>query len=180
MGFSKSISIIAKSIMRQNPRQWGTFKCVLINGCDEGSVGASLALILAESSVRVFACSTSLSAMSRLREHRNVIAIVMNPASPSEIDSTSQMVKTLLNGETLNLLVNAGNVGLEGPSGSTAEDKIQGYNTHLFTARRLSLALKDLVATSQGAIINLTSAEMLEHERTISKLAAMFLQRWIS
>ena len=83
------------------------------------------------------------------------------------------MVKTLLNGETLNALVNAGDVGLEPPSGSTPEQTVQGYNTHLFASRTLSLALEDLLIASHGAIINLTSVEMREHERSISKLAVI-------
>ena len=77
------------------------------------------------------------------------------------------------------MLIKAGSVGLKPPSGSSPGDAIQRYNTHLFNARRLCLAFKDLLATSHGAIINLTSVEMLEHERFIGKLAATQLWRCV-
>ena len=44
-------------------------------------------------------------------------------------DTRSDILKTLLNGETLNMLVNAVNIRLEAPSGSTPKKPVQRYNT---------------------------------------------------
>ena len=111
--------------------------------------------------------------MSEVANHPNITVLLLDPASRNELETTVNTVKTLLNGENLNVLVNAGDVGLEPSSGSTPEQTVQGYNTHLFASRTLSLALEDQLIASRGAIINLTSVEMREHERSISKLAVI-------
>ena len=120
-----------------------------------------------------------LSTMSELQDHPNVSTIVLEPTSLSDVDSTLDIVRTLLKGENLSMLINAGGVGLKPLSGSSPQDAIQRYNTHLFTARRHALVSKNLLATSHGATISLTSVGVFEHERCISKLAATHSWRCI-
>ena len=76
----------------------------MIRGCDAGSVGASLAMALARNPVRVFATSTTLTAMSGLVNYPNITAMAMDTTSLSEHNTTTDILKTLLNGETLNVL----------------------------------------------------------------------------
>lgn len=179
MGILKSAIIAAKSIIKKPQPQSGTFKYVLINGCDAGSVGASLALILAENAVRVFACSSNGSAMEGLEHHPNITAMVMNGISLSTIDSAPENVTTWLSGEPLKMLVNAGMVGLEIPSHYSQEEIDQRYAAHLLTAQKLPIAFQDLLVESHGTVLNFTSPGMLEHEHSISEFAAILFRRSI-
>ena len=57
-------------------------KSVLIYGCGEGTVGASIAMALAGKAIHVFACWPSLSEMSQLEDIPNITTLKLNPVSP--------------------------------------------------------------------------------------------------
>ena len=164
-----------KNLFKSKSRARGTFKTVVVNGCHTGGIGASITQILADNAVHVIVLSNDHAALSTFEKNPNITAIIYAPNSPSEFGTIHDLVKLKLNGETLDAVINAGDIGIEPVSGSPTRDTIERYDIHLSATRRLSLALEDLLIMSHGAIINLTSFEMLEYERSISKLTAIIL-----
>ena len=57
------------------------------------------------------------------------------------------LVKTLLNDESLDALINAGDVGVEPPPVSAHRNIVQKYDAHLSTTRNLSLAFDFVLPT---------------------------------
>ena len=76
-------------------------KSVVINGCHAGGIGASITATLAENAVHVIALSSNHTTLAEIKKYTNVTAIIFDPISPTEYNTSQDLVKTLLNGETL-------------------------------------------------------------------------------
>ena len=168
-----------KSFFKSKSRARGTFKTVVVNGCHAGGIGASITKMLAENAVHVIVLSNDHAALSAFEKNPNVTAIIYAPNSPSEFKAIYDQVKLVLDGETLSAIMNAGNAGVEPPQGSAYRDIVEEFDVHISTAHNISRAFEDLMVASHGAIINFTSAEMLEYEQSTSKLAVNLLCRLI-
>lgn len=148
---------------------------VLIYGCGEGTVGATLAMALAGKAVHVFACWPSIIEMPQLDDINNITTIRLDPASPPTLQAAQEFITTRLNGGKLNMIINAGFVGHEAVRDCDGARRAAFWGSHLSNLKNMSLDFRPLLEASQGTIINLTSHELLIHETILSMFPYSFV-----
>ncbi|PLB51533.1 dehydrogenase with different specificitie [Aspergillus steynii IBT 23096] len=138
--------------MTTNPRT------ILITGCSAHGIGAALALNLARRGHFIFATARSPTKVPEsLTSLENVQVLPLDVTDPITIADAVRAVTD--HGRGLDILVNNAGAGYTMPILESDLDQAMNlYDTHVLGLLRLVQACSDLLVTSKGRIINVSSA----------------------
>jgi NAD(P)-dependent dehydrogenase (short-subunit alcohol dehydrogenase family) len=140
-------------------------KIVLITGCSEGGVGATLAQTLAQQGHHIYATARKAAKIpSSLRELDNVTTLQLDVSSAASIATASKSVRDA--GLGLDVLVNNAGEEMTMPlldvdvgeeeEGSAARDV---FEVNFWGPLRLVQCFAHLLVERRGRVVNLTSAD---------------------
>lgn len=129
-------------------------KSVLITGCSDGGIGASLAQEFASNGFRVFATARNPTKMATISTHANITLLTLDPTLPDSVKSVLKDVSELLNDKGLDVLVNNAGQPLICPTLDVdiEEAKVM-YDINLWGALRVTQAFAPLVIAAKGTLV---------------------------
>ncbi|KAG8161125.1 hypothetical protein KVR01_009389 [Diaporthe batatas] len=147
-------------------------KSILVTGCSAGGIGEALAVALAMRGHRVFATARdpakvpeSLSSLS------NVTVLRLDVLSPASVADAVKAVSE--SGQGLDILVNNAGCGYAQPILDVDIARAQQlFDTNLWGPIRMIQAFSDLLITSQGRIVNVSSVGAILNTPWIATYAA--------
>ncbi|KAE8367016.1 hypothetical protein BDV27DRAFT_155397 [Aspergillus caelatus] len=132
-------------------------KAILITGCSTHGVGAALALELAQQGHYIFATARSITKVPEsLASLASVHVLPLDVIDPTSISDAVRAVGE--HGHGLDILVNNAGTGYTMPLPDADVDQAkQVYEANVWGLLRLIQACSDLLITSKGRIINISS-----------------------
>ncbi|KAI0673707.1 NAD-P-binding protein [Trametes maxima] len=131
-------------------------KVVLVTGCSEGGIGASLCLEYASQGCKVYATARRLEAMSTLT-HPNIEHLRLDITDEASVNT---VVDTIIQKEgRIDILVNNAGMTCSGPVIDVDLERIkQTYDTNVFGIIRTAKAvIPHMAARKSGTIVNIGS-----------------------
>ena len=133
-----------------------TIRSVLITGCSEGGLGASLALEFHKRGLRVFATARCMSKMASLSA-LGINTLTLDVLSDSSIQQCTRDLSELTNG-TLDILVNnAGAVSGMAFSDLDVTKAKDLFDLNVWSHLKVTQSFLPLLLKSRGTIVNHTS-----------------------
>ncbi|KAJ5371337.1 Short-chain dehydrogenase/reductase SDR [Penicillium cataractarum] len=130
---------------------------VLITGCSDGGIGASLALAFQRRGFHVIATARSVKRMSTLESVANVTLLPLDVTSPTSMQDALKKTVTVTGGK-LHYLVNNSGVSYVMPTLDTSiEEAKKMFDVNLWGVLAMTQAFNPLLIKAQGCVVNIAS-----------------------
>lgn len=133
-------------------------KTVLITGCSEGGIGASLAAEFQLRGFRVFATARSLAKMKALAD-KGIETITMDVTSDASVEAAAREVEAATGGPLDYLVNNAGIHHFMPFADSRMDDFRRVINTNLLGAFAVTHACLPMLIRARGVVVNIGSVQ---------------------
>ena len=128
-------------------------KNILVTGASSG-IGLGIVTTLGKNGHKVFAGVLNQSEKDLFPNLKNVIPVILDVEDDDNVES----VKTLLEKEGLDILINNAGIGIAGPLIEVSKKEMQKqFNVNVFSQIIMIQAMRDLLINSKGHIISISS-----------------------
>lgn len=132
-------------------------KTILVTGCSAGGIGAAICLALARRGHNIIATARTPSKIpEEISTLSNVLILDLDVTSDESVVAAVKAVSE--NGRQLDVLVNNAGVGYSTPVLDMDIERARGiYETNVWGCVRMIQAFKDLLISSRGRIVNVST-----------------------
>ncbi|KAI1308109.1 dehydrogenase with different specificitie [Xylaria venustula] len=149
-----------------------SLKTMLVTGCSAGGIGAAIALALSQRGHHVFATARTVHKIpSELSKLANVTLLPLDVTSSESVAEAAQTVAA--SGRGLDVLINNAGAGYAMPVLDVNISRAQKlYDVNVWGPIRMVQAFADLLITSRGRIVNLSTVGAVLNTPWISTYAS--------